>query len=111
MNRKSIKAAALLTFAIAIPFRAEAGTLSGSPSSMKQQHEIAVEEDLTFTKRPSQINQLVDRGSLVSIEGNANFALSNVSFPYARPEVLLFIERLAAQYHADNGAKLVVTSL
>ena len=111
MNRNSIKAAALLAFAIALPSRAEAGTLSGSQSSMKQQHAIAVEEDMTFAKKPSQIDQLVDRGSLVSIEGNANFALSNVSFPYARPEVLLFIERLAAQYHADNGAKLVVTSL
>jgi hypothetical protein len=78
---------------------------------MKQQHEVAVDEDLTFTREPSQVEHLVDSGSLVVVSGNQDFALSNVSFPYARPEVLLFIERLAAQYHADNGTKLVITSL
>jgi hypothetical protein len=111
MNRKKLTVAALLAFSAAIPFSADAGTLRGSPSSMKQQHEIAVEEDLTFTKKAAQIENLVDSGNLVKIEPNADFALSKVSFPYARPEVLLFIQRLAAQYHAENGAKLVVTSL
>ena len=110
MMKKTI-AAAGFTLAALIPYRADAGTLHGSPSSMKQQHEVAVEEDLTFTRKPSQVEHLVDSGSLVAVTGNEDFALSNVSFPYARPEVLLFIERLAAQYRADNGVKLVVTSL
>jgi hypothetical protein len=111
MTISRLTALVLLTIAAAIPFRADAGTLRGSPSSMKQQHEIAVDEDLTFADEPAQIDNLVDSGALVSIEGNADFALSNVSFPYARPEVLLFIQRLSQQYHAENGAKLVVTSL
>jgi hypothetical protein len=111
MNRNSLIAVAFLVLAAAVPFTAEAGTLRGSPSSMKQQHEIAVEEDLTFTKKPAQIENLVDSGNLVKVDANADFAMSRVSFPYARPEVLLFIQRLAAQYHADNNAKLVVTSL
>jgi hypothetical protein len=34
-----------------------------------------------------------------------------VSFPYARPEVDLFLRRLAGQYHAACGERLVVTSL
>ena len=110
MIRKPI-VAALLALAAVIPYRADAGTLRGSPSSMKQQHEVAVEEDLTFTRKPAQIEHLVDSGSLVVVEANEDFALSNVSFPYARPEVLLFIQRLAGQYHADNGSMLVVTSL
>ena len=111
MNRNSLTAVAFLVLAAAVPFTAEAGTLRGSPSSMKQQHEIAVEEDLTFTKKPAQIENLVDSGNLVKVDANADFAMSKVSFPYARPEVLLFIQRLAAQYHADNNAKLIVTSL
>ena len=110
MNRKSI-VATLFALAAVVPFRADAATLRGSPSSMKQQHEVAVDEDLTFTRKPSQIEHLVDSGSLVIVKGNEDFVLSNVSFPYARPEVLLFIERLAKQYHADNGVRLVVTSL
>jgi hypothetical protein len=108
-NKKLIPATLLL--AAAMPIRADAGTLRGSPSSMEQQHAIAVEEDLTFTEKPSQIGNLVDSGALVNVEANEDFALSKVSYPYARPEVLLFIQRVASQYHADNGVKLVVTSL
>jgi hypothetical protein len=111
MISKKFTAAVILMLAAAIPIRADAGTLRGSPSSMKQQHEIAVEEDLEFADKPGQVDNLVDSGALVSVEGNEDFALSKVSFPYARPEVLLFIQRLSAQYHADNGVKLVVTSL
>lgn len=111
MKRKTQTVVALLALSAAIPFAADAGTLRGSPSSMKQQHEIAVDEDLTFTKKPAQIESLVDSGTLVKVEPNADFGMSNVSYPYARPEVLLFVQRLAAQYHADNGAQLVVTSL
>lgn len=78
---------------------------------MKQQHEIAVDEDLTFSRKASQVKHLVDSGGLVTVEGNQDFALSGVSFPYARPEILLFIQHLATRYHADNGEKLIVTSL
>ncbi|HZJ00033.1 MAG TPA: DUF5715 family protein [Gemmatimonadaceae bacterium] len=111
MYRKSLTTGAVLLLAAAIPFRADAGTLRGSPSSMREQHEIAVHEDLTFTKKPSQVENLVDSGTLVMVESNEDFALSDVSFPFARPEVLLLIERLAAQYRQDNGEKLIVTSL
>lgn len=111
MNTRPLKTAAFLTLGAIVPFRADAGTLRGSPGSMKHQHEIAVDEDLTFTKKPSQVEKLADNGTLVRVEQNADFAMSNVSYPYVRPEVLLFIQRLSAQFRADNGAKLVVTSL
>ncbi|HEX6575310.1 MAG TPA: DUF5715 family protein [Gemmatimonadaceae bacterium] len=111
MRHFRLFAAGLLTAATTIPFRADAGTLRGSPSSMEQQHEVAVDEDLSFAEEASQIESLVDSGQLVPVKGNRDYALSGVSFPYARPEVLLFIERLAAQYHADIGSRLVVTSL
>ena len=34
-----------------------------------------------------------------------------MSFPYARPEVRTFVERLAAEFRAANGKPLIVTSL
>lgn len=102
---------AVLAVILTIPLRADAGTLRGSASSMEQQHEIAVDEDLTFSRKASQVESLVDSGTLVEIKPNENFSLSGVSFPYARPEVLLFVERLSKQFYIDNGEKLVVTSL
>lgn len=111
MNKKLFSAAAFLTLLAAVPFKAYAGTLRGSPASMEEQHEIAVDEDLTFAKKQSQVETLVDSGVLVPVKSNADFSLSDVSFPYARPEILLFIERLSAQYHTDMGTRLVVTSL
>jgi len=111
MARKSLTGVAVLAAAVTISSSAYAGTLRGSPSSMEQQHEVAVHEDLTFAEKAAEINKLVDSGELVEVKGNADYALSGVSFPYARPEVVLFIERLAAQYHTDLGTRLVVTSL
>ena len=40
-----------------------------------------------------------------------DFVLHDVSFPYGRPEVKLFIERLGAQHRRACGEELVVTSL
>lgn len=111
MERSRASQCALVAVILAIPCRAGAGTLRGSASSMEQQHQIAVEEDLTFSRKASQVENLVDSGTLVEIRPNENFLLSGVSFPYARPEVLLFVERLSRQYLVDNGDKLIVTSL
>jgi len=47
----------------------------------------------------------------VAVEPDSDLALSGVSHPFARPEVKLFIDRLAAQYHDAIGERLVVTSL
>ena len=91
--------------------RALAGGLDGSPESMQNQHEVAVEADYSFLRRPADVKHLVEIGRLVRVEGNADYELSKVSFPYARPEVLMFIEHLASEYHAFRLGKLVVTSL
>ena len=78
---------------------------------MAAQHEAAVEDSLTFIKRPAQLELQLRSGELEPVEGNADYSLSGVSFPYAVPEVKLFVERLAAQYRAANNEALVVTSL
>jgi hypothetical protein len=90
---------------------AAASDLSGSRASMKRQHGVAVALDYTFSRTASQVRALVGEGRLEPVSDEADFVLSGVSYPFARPEVKLFIERLGAQYHAAIGERMVVTSL
>lgn len=85
--------------------------LMGSPSSMERQHEVAVAEAYNFLETPADVRAFAKDGRLVPVTENADIVLANVSFPYAQPEVRQFIERIAAEYHAALGEKLVVTSL
>jgi hypothetical protein len=106
--RAALAVAALLA---GVAGRAEAGGLGGSPASMRHQHGVAVEEDYSFLRTGAQVRALAEDGKLVPVASNADFALSDVSYPYARPEVLTFLRRLASQYRAATGERLVVTSL
>lgn len=90
---------------------AEAASLRGSPSSMRLQHGVAVKRDFTFLKTPAQVRALAEKGQLERLAGNGDYRLAGVSFPYARAEVRVFIERLAAQYREATGERLVVTSV
>ena len=90
---------------------ARADGLSGSPSSMVHQHQIAVEEDYSFLRTPRDVQTLASAGKLVQVTDGKDLVLSKVSYPYTRPEVRDFIERFAARYHAATGSRLVVTSL
>jgi hypothetical protein len=85
-------------------------TLSGSRASMLRQNRIAKEEQYSFLRTPTQVRTYVDRGRLVAFEGNADYAVI-ASYPYARPVVLAFVERLSARYREACGERLVVTSL
>ena len=102
--------AILLTLAVGAS-QAHAQTLRGSLSSMVRQNRVAREHDYTFLRTGTDVNRYVDRGYLVPIRGNANYELARVSFPYARPQVHTFLQRLSAQYRAACGEQLVVTSL
>lgn len=86
-------------------------SLRGSSSSLDVQNRVAAEHDFTYTSTGNQVRRFVDAGYLVPVRGNRDFDLHMVSFPYARPEAALFIERLARQYRSACGEKLVVTSL
>ena len=98
---------------LAAPARADDGaSLRGSPKSMVRQNEIAKEHDYTFLRTPGQVSDFVEKGYLVPVEGDESYSVSaGVSFPYARPELLTFLERLGAQHREGCGEKLVVTSL
>lgn len=104
-------AAALLALLLAAAPAAEAASLRGSRSSVGRQNQQALRHDFTFIRTPNQVRRFVAKGWLVPLRGNADYNLHAVSFPYARPEVKLFIERLSRQYRASCGEQLVVTSL
>jgi hypothetical protein len=89
----------------------EAQSLLGSRSSLLKQNEEAQEHDFSYLQTASDVRDFADQGLLVRIPGDTDYWVADVSFPYARPEVKTFIERLASQYRGACGEKLVVTSL
>lgn len=111
MMRATVAAAAgLLLFAL--PAWADVPvTLRGSPESMLRQNRIAQESDFDFLRTAREVRRAVEAGELVPVNGDENYELAYRSFPYARPELRHFIERLAEEYHAGCGEKLFVTSL
>lgn len=90
---------------------AEAQNLRGSRASLDVQNRMARQHDFTYIETPNRVRFFADQGWLVRVTPNADFDLHAVSFPYARPEVELFIRRLGNQYHNACGEPLVVTSL
>lgn len=86
--------------------------LRGSLPSMERQNRVAVQAGLPFARTFGDIERLVDAGEFVLVTGNESYDLrSGLRSHAARPELRLFIERLAAEYHEATGEKLVVTSL
>ena len=88
-----------------------AQSLRGSPSSLDLQAEQAEQHDFTYLLGRAHVRRFVDAGLLVPVDGNRDYSLTDVSFPFARPAVKLFIERLSGQYRRACGERLMVTSL
>ena len=86
-------------------------TLRGSESSVNRAYQTAKDHDFTFLETGQQIHSFVEAGYLVPIGNGLDYTIHDVSFPYGRPEVKLFVERLSGQYRRACGEKLVVTSL
>jgi len=97
---------------VIVPRTASAQSLQGSRSSMDRQVQMAQHHDYTFIDTPERVSFFVDQGWLVRVESNRDFVVKNdVRYPFARPEVRLFAERLGAQYRRACGEQLVITSL
>jgi hypothetical protein len=94
-----------------LPTSAAAQSLRGSRASLDIQNRMAKTHEFTFLATRGQLEKFVRLGYLVPVEPNTDFELHQVSFPYTRPETDLFVKRLAGQYHAACGERLVVTSL
>lgn len=88
-----------------------AQSLAGSKASMIRQNRQANQHDFTFIRTSGQVREFVRQGRLVRLSGNSSYKVADVSYPYARPEVKTFIERLAGQYRDACREPLVVTSL
>lgn len=73
-------------------------------------HRSAVRRGLDFYETSSQVRRAVARGELVALEGNRNYAVSNVRTPYVRPATRAFVTDLAAEYRRACGTRMVVTS-
>lgn len=102
---------ALLALAWAGSAPLGAQSLGGSPASLDRQNRVADQHDYTFIRTGARVKYFAERGWLVPVRPNQDFELNGVSYPYARPEVRLFVQRLAAQYRAACGERMVVTSL
>lgn len=89
----------------------EAQSLKGSKASVAKQSRSARQHDYTYLRTSSQVHEFARRGLLVRLSGDSNYRVADVSFPYARPEVKTFVERLGSQYRNACGERLVVTSL
>jgi hypothetical protein len=110
--RRAAAASILTLTATAVPLL-HAQSLLGSRESLLRQNEEARVHDFTYLRTSSDVRDFASRGLLVRLGGNSDYQLAreSVSFPYARPEVKLFIERIGSQYRDACGEPLVVTSL
>ena len=107
---KAMKLRLVLALTLAIPAVASA-QLKGSEASVARQHRVAKSSGYSFLRNAAQVREFVREDRLERVHSTGDVLLENVSFPYARPPVKLFIERLGAQYRAATGERLVVTSL
>jgi hypothetical protein len=87
------------------------GELSGSLASVRRQHRVARRAEYKFLRTAAEVRTWVRLERLVTLRTSANYVVDDVSFPYARPAVKRFIERISAQYRAATGERLVITSL
>lgn len=106
-----IALASLITAILFSAGQIQAQTLKGSRSSMEKQYQVAVQNGYGFAQTAKLIDQFVGAGDLVLVTKNRFLDLHDVSFPYARPPVKNFIDQISAQYFANCGEKLTVTSL
>ncbi len=104
--------ALLAILPVIAPPPAAAQSLRPTPASLERQNREARLHQYTYLVTPSQVRKFVELGYLVRIPGDQDYDVKpGVAFPYARPTVKLFLERLAAEFHQSCGERLTVTSL
>lgn len=107
----SLRHVTLVAIAASLAGPSLAQSLKGSSASMTHQNQEAVRYGYSFLENAQAVNQFVDRGHLVKVAPNRYMELHDVSYPYARPGVKMFLDRLSAQYLTACGEKLTITSL
>lgn len=107
----SVIALVSVIVSFSLPQPAGAASLKGSRESVMRQNRVAKQHSYTFLESSRQVRSYADQGLLVRVRPTRHVELATVSYPYARPVVKTFIERLGRQYYDATGEKLVVTSL
>ena len=111
LPRLVLAAAALAPLVLASRAQA-AGSLQPTRAGLVRQSLGARAENFSYLQNDQQVHEFVRRGLLVPLRSNADFYIHpDLRHAVARPEVKLFVERLASQYRAACGERLVVTSL
>lgn len=87
-----------------------AQSLRGSRASIARMYRQANAHKLHFYETPAGVERAASRGRFVTLEPSDYFALFDVGYPYARPAVGVFVDRLSRQYHAVCGEQMIVTS-
>ena len=101
----------LLVMLLGAATPAFAGELGGSRAALRKANRVARRADYKFLRTAREVREWVRLERLVTLRTTRDYVVGDASFPYARPAVKMFIERLAAQYHAATGERLVITSL
>lgn len=110
MRKIVIAMTGVFVFAYAAQLGAQ--SLKGSRATMRKQNHVAQKQDYTFLQTSRDVRHFVESGLLVPVKATKSLRLSDgVSFPYARPAVRVFAQRLAEQYKDACGERMVVTSL
>lgn len=90
---------------------AQTASLRGSPSSVARMARQAKAHDFTHMRNGSHVMRFVNAGLLVRLGGNRNYRLDDeVSYPYVRPEVRTFVNRVTEQSRSNCSDLLVLTS-
>ena len=111
IRQKAVLPAATFTALLTLSASgADAQSLRGSRASINRMYNQAKAEDFTFLETTAGVRKFAANGLLVRLKAGNDFALHRVSFPYVRPQVRTFVERLSEQYRDACGERLVVTS-
>ncbi len=110
MVRKTVVGVVSVALLVSLASPALSQSLRGSPSSVERMYQQARSHDLRFFPSANSIRSAHANNELVRLNGNSDYELAAVSYPYVIPEVHTFVLRLASQYRAACGEKLVVTS-
>ena len=115
-GRRRLVAAAL--FAVTAASLTSAGpahaaaSLQPTRAGLLRQALGARNHNFSHLENERQVHEFVRRGLLTPLRSNADYYIHpGVRYAVARPEVKVFVERLAQQYRAGCGERLVVTSL
>lgn len=111
--RQRVRASLAFVVLLAAAFPAfPAASLTPTRAGLVRQSVGAQHAGFTYLVNDGDVHEYVRKGLLVTMRGNGDYYIDDdVRHTAARPEVKVFVERLAKQYRDACGDKLVVTSL